>query len=109
MRTLDCLSQLLPAVTAFMDFCIGVSAPCVPGSSPLSLPQWIPGQCLPGDVAGWLPEGVVNPAPLFFYGCEQPLVVCCPPQVLIAYLLWPLDTEDFAQTAVDKSLEVMEC
>ena len=27
-------------------------------SSPLSLPLWIPGQSLPGDGAGRLPEGV---------------------------------------------------
>ena len=32
-----------------------------PGSSLLSLPLWIPGQSLPGDVAGRLREGVTNP------------------------------------------------
>ena len=63
--TLGCLLQLLPALTVCLlwvwvfffffffvcfvlfffviHFCLGVSAPCVPGSS-LSLPLWIPGQ-----------------------------------------------------------------
>ena len=38
-----------------------VSSLCVAGSSPPSLPLWVPGQSLAADVAGWLPEGVANP------------------------------------------------
>ena len=45
--TPGCLVQLLPAVTASRHVCIGVSAPCVIGSSP-PLSLWIPGQSLPG-------------------------------------------------------------
>ena len=41
--------------------------------------------------------------------CGHWFLVHCPPRVLIAYLLRPPDTENFAQTAVDKSLERMEC
>ena len=52
--TLGCLFQLLLAGTAFMHFCLNVSAPCIPESSPLSLPLWVPGQCLPGDVLAGL-------------------------------------------------------
>ena len=33
--TLGCLLKLLPAVTASQHFCLRVSAPCVPRSSPL--------------------------------------------------------------------------
>ena len=63
--TLGCRLQLIPAVTASQHFCLGVSAPCVSGSSPLSLPLWSPGQSLPGDVSGRLPEAVASPTPLF--------------------------------------------
>ena len=62
--------HLLPAVTALMHFCLSVSGPCVPGSSPLSLPLRIPGHSLPGDAAGWFIEGVANPTlglPLFLF------------------------------------------
>ena len=83
----------------------------VPSTSPLSLPLWIPGQSLPGDVAaGWRTEGVANPTPLSSMNlCGHWFLVCCPAQALTAYLVWPLDTEDFAQIAVNKSLELMEC
>ena len=57
--------QLHPKVTAFMHFCLGVSLPWVPWSFPLFLPMWIPCLSLPGDVAGWLPEGA-NPTPLLW-------------------------------------------
>ena len=104
------LLKFLPGRTAFMYFCLGVSAPCVPGSSPFALRLWILGQSLPGDVAGWLPGGVANPSPFSSTDlCRHWFVVCCPPQVLIADLLWPPDAEDFEQTFVDESLELMEC
>ena len=81
-----------------------------PGSSPLCLPLWSPGQSLPGDVAGRLPEGVASPTPLSSADlCGQLFLICCLPLVLVSYLLWPQDTEDFAQTAVDESPELMEC
>ena len=63
-RLLAVFPKLFRAVTTSLHFCLGVSAPCVPGSSPLSLFLWIPGQSLPGDVAGRLPEGVTNPTSL---------------------------------------------
>ena len=86
--------------------CLCVSTPCVLGSSSLSFPLWIPGQSLPGDVAGRLPEGVANPTAFSSMDlCDHWFLICCLPQVLIAYLLWP---PDFAQTAVDESLELME-
>ena len=52
-------------------FCLGVSEACVPWFSVLSLPQWVPGQSLPGYVAGWLPEGVANKNPLSWYLVPQ--------------------------------------
>ena len=69
-----------PGMTASQQFCLGVSAPYVPGSSPLSLPLWIPGQSLPGDVVGRLPEGMSlphvflgsSPLPLWIPGQSQP-------------------------------------
>ena len=91
-------------------FCFGVSALFVPGSSPLSLPLWIPGQSLPGDIAGCLPEGVINPTPLSFANlCSHWFLICSLPQALVSYLLWTPDTNNFTQTAVDESLELMEC
>ena len=94
-----------------MHFCLGVSAPCVPGTSSLSPLLWYPGHGLPGDVAGGLPEGVANPTspPSFVDLYGHWFLICCPPQILIAYLLWPPDIEDFVHTAADKGLELMEC
>ena len=59
--TVGCLLQLRPGVAASLHFYFSVSVPCGPGSSPLSLPLWIPGQSLAADVAGCLPEGEANP------------------------------------------------
>ena len=57
--------------------------------------------------ASW---GVASPAPLSSADlCVHWFLICCLPLVLVSYLLLPLDTEDFAQTAVDESLELMEC
>ena len=52
-------------MTASQHFCLSVCVPCFAWSSPLSPPLWIPGQSLPGDVTGRLPEGVAKPTPLF--------------------------------------------
>ena len=80
--TLGCLLQLLSAVTASQHFCLGVSAPCVPGSSPLSLPLWIPGQSLSTDVAGRLQEGLACPTPLSSSDlCGHWFSICCLPEV----------------------------
>ena len=71
--------------------------------------MWMPGDRVPGDVADWLPEGVTNPTPPSSTTMGSHLfLVCCPPQVIFAYLLWPPDTEMFMPTAVDKSLELLE-
>ena len=87
-----------------------LSAPCVPGSSPLSLPLWIVGHSLPCDNAGRLPEGVADPIPLSSADlCDHWFLICCLLRVLVSYLLWPPDTENFAQTTVDESLELMGC
>ena len=89
--------------------CLGVPVPCVLRSSSLSLPLWILGQSLPSDVAGSLPEGVANSAPLSSVDlCPHWFLICCPPQVFIAYHLWPPDTENFAQTVVEENLELVE-
>ena len=77
--TLGCLLHLLPALTASQHFCLGISVSCGPGSSLLSLPLWIPGHSLPGDVAGWLPEGVANPTlglPLLLFPCGFQVRAC---------------------------------
>ena len=61
----------------------------------LGLPLWIPGQSLPGGVAGRLPGGMANPTPpssADLWG--HWVMTCCLPQILIAYLLWSPDTED---------------
>ena len=85
--------------------------------------MWILDQYLPGDIAGRLPEGVASPTPLssadlcgecfvvvvvvvvVLFVCLFGLVwfallLCRLPNVLVCYLLWPLDTESFAQTVV---------
>ena len=91
-----------------------ISAPVSLGLGLLRLPLfffplWILGQNLPGDVAGWLPEGVVSPTPLSSTDlCGHWFLICCLHRSS-AYLRWPLDTEDLVQTAVDKSLELTEC
>ena len=75
----------------------------------LSLPLWIPGNSLPGDAAGRLSQGVVNPSPLSSADlCRHWFLICCLLRVFVLYLLWPPDTEDFVQTAVDESVELME-
>ena len=108
--TLGCLLHVLPRVTTSLHFCLGVFAPCVPGSSPLSLPLGIPGQSLSGDAAGRLPEGVANPTPLSAMDlCGHWFLMWCLSQVFVSLLVWPPDTKGFAQTAVDESLELMEC
>ena len=105
--SLDCLFQLLSAVTAFMHFCHGVSAPCVPGSFPLSLPC-VDSRPDPAYWCCWLASrGCGQSNQTFFCVSVLPLV-CCPPLVLITNL-WPADTGDFAQRAVDKRLELIEC
>ena len=77
------------AVTAFRHFCLRVSAQCVPGSSLLSLPLWIPGQSLPGDAAGRLPEGVTNPTPLSPTDlCCHWFLICCPCGPYLAMVWW---------------------
>ena len=66
---------------------------------------------MPGDVNGSLREGVSNSAPLYsqdLHGGDC-FLVCCFPQFLICDLLWPVDTNDFAQAAIDESLKLTEC
>ena len=79
----------------------------------MSLPLFllrIPSQSLSGDVAGRLPEGVANPTGLSSMDLSGHwFLICCLPQVLVSYLLWPLDTEDSAQTPIDESPELVEC
>ena len=71
---------------------LGVSAPCGPGSAPLSLPLWIPGHSLPGDVAGRLPEGVASPTlglPLLLFPCGLQVRACLV-MLLAGFLrVWP--------------------
>ena len=94
-RTPGCLLQLLPALTASQHSCLSVSAPCGPGSSPLSLslwcgqsnpgssplslPLWIPGHSLPADAAARPPEGVANPTfdpPFCLFPCGFQVTAC---------------------------------
>ena len=108
---LGCLFQFLPVLTTLY-----ISASVHLHHVLLGLPLFlIPcgfqvRACQVMLLAGWLPEGEASPTLLCSTDkCGHLFLVCCPPEVLIAYLLWPQDTEDFAQTAVDKSLELMEC
>ena len=81
----------------------------VAGSSPPPLSLRTAGQSLPGDVAGRLPESVADPAPRSFRDmCGNRFLVCSPPQTL-AGNLWPAGTENSTQTAVEDSLELVEC
>ena len=90
-------------------FCLGVCAPCVPGSL-LSLPLSIAGGSLPDDVAGRLSEDVASPTPLSSMDlCCHWFLICCLPRVLVACLLRPLEPEECALTAVDENLEFRGC
>ena len=64
-----------------------------PGSSALFSPLCIPGQSLPSDHAHRHPYCVANPTP---FTCPDVwgywFLNCCPPQALVADLLWSLDT-----------------
>ena len=65
--------------------------------------------CLLMLLAGFL-KGVANPTPISSADvCGHWFLICCLPQVFVSYHTCPPDTEDFAQTAFDNSLELMEC
>ena len=61
---------------------------------------------MPGDIAGWLSEGVAYPTPLApsYLDVDSFLFSSCP-QFFIPYELWPLNAHDGSQASVDESLQ----
>ena len=96
------LFQLLPAVTASMHFCRGVSAPGVPRSFPISLVNL---RSEPACWCCWLTStGCGQSNPTFCYGATGSWSAALHRSSLLIF-----SGHRIQRTAVDKSMELMEC
>ena len=61
---------------------------------------------MPGDIACWFSEGVLDPTPLApsYLGVDS-LLFSSFPQFFVPYDLWPVDARDGPQESVDKGLQ----
>ena len=83
------------------------TAVSVTALAPLSL--WVLPQCMPGDIAGWLSEGVADPTPLapFYLDVDSFLFSSCP-QFFIPDELWALNAHYGPQASVAKDYSLLE-
>merc|ERR1712082_269028 len=92
-----------------LEFCLSVPSPAVFGPSSPSLPLGVPSQGLACSSSCRFPQGVSDPSPLshqdlFLYW----LLSSSLPQFLVSDFVWPPDSEDAPQTAVDEGLYLLQ-
>ena len=98
--------QLFPAQPRLHDVCLKVTSPGVFWCPLLSLALRVPCQGLSRNVTIGLSQGVAKLSPSCLKNVYLYLnLVCSLPEVLVADFVHPLDSQNFPQTLIYKSLD----